>query len=296
MLYSQATKSFSATKTRRTISRLTPILTGAAWAFGLWYDYWQRARKASWLRLWREVGMTISVAILSAVIAYLIGGISFARTVTRLLAPDVDLENVRLPAADGGEGERLRGVGATTASIILGPRVGCTIGLLDILKGAVPVLAFKLLYPGEFYFLIAAAFVVVGHNWPVYFRFRGGGGLSPTYGGFFVVDFVGTMVSAFAGMVFGFFVIRDALIAYTSGLWFMLLWLILFQGEWPYIVYGVVMNTIFTVALLPHIRDHVRKRREGELDMGSSMERLPMTRGMLKIMRFFGVDPRKNQE
>jgi glycerol-3-phosphate acyltransferase PlsY len=240
--------------------------------------------------------VTVGITILSALTAYLIGGVSFSRIVTRLVAPEVDLEDVRFPAADGGEGEPLRGVGATTASIILGPKVGCTIGLLDILKGAALVLAFKLLYPGEFYFLIAAVFVVMGHNWPVYYRFRGGGGLSPTYGGFFVVDFVGTIVSAFAGMVFGFFIIRDALIAYTSGLWFMLLWLILFKGEWPYIVYGVVMNIIFTVALLPHIRDHLRKRREGNLDMGSGMEQFPMGRGMLKIMRFFGVDPRKPQE
>jgi glycerol-3-phosphate acyltransferase PlsY len=240
--------------------------------------------------------MTIGITILSAVTAYLIGGISFARLVSRLLAPDVDLEDVRLPSADGGEGQRLRAVGATTASLRLGSKAGCTIGLLDILKGAVPVMALKLLYPGEYYFLIAAVFVVMGHNWPVYFRFRGGGGISPTYGGFFVVDFVGTMISAFAGMVFGFFIVRDILIAYTSGLWFMLLWLIIFRGEWPYIVYGVVMNVIFIVALLPDIKDHVRKRRAGELDMGSSLELFPMGRGMLRIMRFFGMGPREEQE
>lgn len=240
--------------------------------------------------------MNISIGILSAVTGYLIGGISFSRIVTRLLAPDVDLENVRFPSADGGEGQRLRAVGATTASLRLGPKVGCTIGLLDILKGAAPVLAFKLLFPGEYYFLLAAVFVVMGHNWPVFFRFRGGGGISPTYGGFFVVDFAGAIVSALTGMVFGFFAVRDILIAYTSGLWFMLLWLIIFKGDWPYVIYGVMMNIIFTLAILPDIKNHVRKKRKGEIHMGASMELFPMGRGMLKIMRFFGVDPRKKQE
>ena len=162
--------------------------------------------------------MEIGIAILTVSVSYLIGCISFSRIVTRLLAPDTDIEKVRMPAADGGEGQQSRTMGATTASLILGPKAGCAIGLLDILKGVVPVLFLRLIYPDEYYFLIAAIFVVVGHNWPIFCRFQGGGGISPTYGDFFVVDIIGTIVSAFAGMIFGFFIItRDTLIAYTTG-------------------------------------------------------------------------------
>lgn len=240
--------------------------------------------------------MEIGIMIITAVVSYLIGCISFTRIVTRLLAPDADIEKVRMPATDDGEGQQLRNIGATTASLVLGPKAGCTIGLLDILKGIVPVLLLRLLYPEDYYFLIAAVFVVVGHNWPIFYRFRGGGGISPTYGGFFVVDFIGTIVSAFAGMFLGFFIIKDILLAYTSGLWFMLLWLIIFKGEWPYIVYGIIMNVIFTLGIFPEIRDHIKKRRAGEVDMEASMETFPMGRGMLKIMNFFGVEPRKQSD
>jgi glycerol-3-phosphate acyltransferase PlsY len=243
-----------------------------------------------------EAKMEIGMMILTAIISYLIGCISFSRIVTRLLAPDADLETVKMPAADGGEGHQLRNVGATTASIIVGPKAGCAIGLLDILKGLVPVLLLRVLYPDDYYFLIAAIFVVVGHNWPVFYRFRGGGGISPTYGGFFVVDFIGAIVSAFTGMIFGFFVIKDILIAYTSGLWFMLVWLIIFKGEWPYIVYGIIMNIISTLGIMPELINHIQKRRAGEVDMGASMETFPMGRGMLKIMNFFGVEPRKKRD
>jgi glycerol-3-phosphate acyltransferase PlsY len=235
----------------------------------------------------------IWIALATALLSYLVGSISIARLVARLIAPDVNLENVHLTNAAGSQGQHLQTVGATTASVRLGSRVGCVIGILDILKGVLPVLVVKLLFPEQFFHLLAAFFVVIGHNWPIYYRFRGGGGMSPTYGGFFIVDFIGTMVSSVAGMIFGFFIIRDILIAYTSGLWFFLVWLIIFKGDWPHIVYGVVMNLIFTIALIPDVKDYIKKKRAGELDMGASMETFPMGRGMLKIMKFFKVEPRK---
>ncbi len=240
--------------------------------------------------------MEPAVALIAILASYLLGAVSFSRLVTRLIAPNLDLENVRMTQADGSEGPPLQTIGATTASIKLGPKVGCTIGLLDILKGFVPVLLLKLLYPNDFYHLLAAVFVVIGHNWPVFYRFRGGGGISPTYGGLFAIDFIGTIVSAFAGMLFGFFIIRDILLAYVSGLWFVLLWLILFKGNWPHIIYGIVINVIFTLALIPDTKDYLKKKRAGQVDMGAGMESFPMGRGMLKIMKFFKVEPRKRVE
>jgi len=240
--------------------------------------------------------MNFYFSILSAIASYLIGSISFSRLVARLINPKVDLENVHMEKSDGTKGQRLQSIGATTASLKFGPKVGCAIGLLDILKGVLPVLALKTIYPDQYYHLIAAVFVVVGHNWPVFYRFQGGAGISAIYGGFFVVDFVGTMVSSFAGLIFGFFIVRDILIAYTSGLWFMLIWLIIFKGDWPHIVYGIVMNAIFTAGVLPDVRDYLRKKREGTLDMRAGMESYPMGRGMLKIMRFFGTEPREKTQ
>jgi len=240
--------------------------------------------------------MQILVAVVIGIVSYLFGSISFSRIIARILAPDLDPENIRMPKVDGSDGQRLKTIGATTISIKLGPKVGCAIGMLDILKGVVPVLASRLLFPDQYYYLIAAVLVVVGHIWPIFYRFRGGGGISPTYGGFFVVDFLGTIVASFAGLILGFFVIRDILIAYTSGLWFMLVWLIIFKGDWPHIVYGIVINIIFSIAIIPDIREYLQKKKAGTLeDMEAGMETFPMGRGMLKIMRFFGVKPRKKK-
>jgi glycerol-3-phosphate acyltransferase PlsY len=233
----------------------------------------------------------IWTAVAVAAGSYLLGSISIARLVTRAVAPEVDLEDVRVRDAEGGEGPPLHAVGATTASLRLGPRVGCTIGLLDILKGAVPVVLAEQRLPG-YYFLVAALFVVIGHDWPVFHRFRGGGGISPTYGGFLAITPLGALVSAVAGLFFGLFVVRDMLVAYMSGLWFFLLWLVVFEDGWPYVAYGVAINVIFIIALIPDTREHLRKRRAGQTELGASLDSFPMGRGLLRIMRSFGVRPR----
>lgn len=236
--------------------------------------------------------MNATILVLAAGISYLIGSISFSRIVAKIVDPEVDLEKVELPAAGGGT-HQLKMVGATTASVKLGPKVGCTIGILDILKGFIPVLVLKLLYPDQYYHLVSAVSVVLGHNYPVFYKFKGGAGVSPIYGGFFVVDFVGIVVSTIASLIFGFFIVRDMVVAYVSEVWFMLIWLIIFKGDWPHIIYGVAINIIFLLGFVPEIKDYMKQKQKGEIDMQEAMRTTPMGRGMIKIMDFFGVNKQK---
>jgi len=236
--------------------------------------------------------MNATIIVLAVIISYLIGSISFSRIVAKVVDPDVDLESVELPAAGGGT-HRMKIVGATTASVKLGPKVGCTIAILDILKAFLPVLALKLMYPDQYYHLISAVFVVLGHNYPIFFKFKGGAGVSPIYGGFFVVDFLGIIVSTIASLIFGFFIVRDMVVAYVAEVWFMLIWLIIFKGDPPHIIYGVVINIIFLLGFVPEIKDYLKQKERGEIDMQEAMTTTPMGRGMLKIMDFFGVNKQK---
>ena len=84
---------------------------------------------------------------------YLIGSISLARLVTHIADPGQDLEHVAIPDRNTGGTTQLKTVGATTASMILGPKIGGMIGMLDILKGLLPTLAVRLLFPEQPYFL-----------------------------------------------------------------------------------------------------------------------------------------------
>lgn len=228
--------------------------------------------------------MDIGTVLIVMVVSYLIGSISFTRLVSHLLDPGLDIEKVEIAAEGSETGTTLRNIGATTASVKLGPKVGCTIAFLDILKVAIPTYVFKLLYPQGEYFLIAAVFGMIGHNWPIFYRFRGGGGMSSIYGGFLAIDWIGVIPCSFAGMAIGFLLVKDVLVAYLAGVWLMIPWMWFRFHEPAYVIYAVVVNIIFMLALLPEIRNQIQAHKEGREDMTASMETFPMGRGMLKMM------------
>ena len=73
-------------------------------------------------------------------------------------------------------------LGATNAGRLLGKKAFVGIALLDILKGALAVLL-ALHFKVQAWSLAASGLaVVVGHIWPVQFRFQGGKGLATAYG------------------------------------------------------------------------------------------------------------------
>jgi glycerol-3-phosphate acyltransferase PlsY len=236
----------------------------------------------------QERVMSIAIAVLSVIAGYFLGAISFSRIVTRLLAPDVDLLDVRLTNPDGTEGDPLLTVGANTASMKLGPRVGCAIGILDILKAFLPTLVFKLLYPAEYYYLLTSVFAVIGHNWPVYYRFKGGGGMSPALGGFLAVDWIGTLIANIAGMLFGFAVLRDIFFAYVGWTLLMIPYLWFTTKDPVLALYALAINLAFFMALVPEIKRYLEARKRGEGTMEQGMEITPMGRGMLKMARALG--------
>jgi glycerol-3-phosphate acyltransferase PlsY len=234
--------------------------------------------------------MNIAIAMLALLVGYLLGAIPVSRVISRLLGRKEELESIEVPIPGTEETYKVTSTGAAAASMKLGPRVGCTIGLLDILKVALPTLAFRLLYPDQYYFLIAATAGMIGHNWPVFNRFQGGRGISAAYGGLLVVDFLGAIVSALAGLLFGLFVLRDFILAYMAGLWFVIPWLWFTTHDLVYVGYAVIINILFFVAMIPDLRQYQKARKEGNVDMSAVLATTPMGRGMMKIMERFHLN------
>jgi glycerol-3-phosphate acyltransferase PlsY len=73
--------------------------------------------------------------------------------------------------------------GATNTFRVLGPKVGVLVFAADVLKGVVACL-FALWVSGNNPEAagLAGAAAIVGHNWPVFFQFRGGKGVATTIG------------------------------------------------------------------------------------------------------------------
>mgnify|MGYP001823557661 CR=1 FL=1 len=227
--------------------------------------------------------MNLDIALLAAVTGYLLGSISFARVVMRIAAPEEELTGLEF--VDGtGESRRIDTIGGTAVSMKLGAKYGGITAILDILKVFVPTLAFRLLYPDTPYHLVVATLGLVGHNWPIYYRFKGGSGLSAMIGGFLAVDPLGTLVTSVAGMFLGMVVLRQIFLSYLLGSWLMIPWLGFFTRDPNYVIYAVVVNGIYVLGLLPAIRSERDRRRQGiEDDFDGGMEATPMGR-MIKQM------------
>lgn len=101
---------------------------------------------------------------LCAVIAYLLGSIS-----TGILVAGKSGHDIRT--------EGSHNTGASNALRILGLKGGALTFLGDFLKAALAV-GIGLLLAGRYGGMLAGLFVVLGHNWPVFFGFQGGKGIA----------------------------------------------------------------------------------------------------------------------
>src|SRR5439155_21945579 len=100
-------------------------------------------------------------------VGYLVGGLSPATLLARRRGVDL---------TKSGSGNP----GATNASRLLGRRAGVLVGLLDLVKGALPAAAFGLADARAG--LVAGFAAVLGHGSSPYLRGRGGKGVATSAG------------------------------------------------------------------------------------------------------------------
>ncbi len=231
--------------------------------------------------------MHIEPLVWALVVGYLAGSIPISRVASLILGQKEAMAEIEVPVPGTDETYKVTSKGAAAASMKFGATAGCTIGLLDIAKVFIPVLTFRLLYPDGYAHLAAAVAGMVGHNWPVFNRFEGGRGISSAYGGLLVVDPFGALACAVGGLLFGLIVLQDFITAYMAGLVLMIPWLWFATHDPIYLLYILTVNVLFVIAMIPDLRQYLRLRKQGAVDLSAVMDTTPMGRGMLKMMRFF---------
>ena len=105
--------------------------------------------------------------IIIAVIAYLLGSISFGMIVAKI---------------KGGPNLREVGsknTGATNVLRVMGVKTGLIVFVLDILKALIACIIGRV-WMGLNGAMVAGLAVVIGHNWPCFFQFKGGKGVAST--------------------------------------------------------------------------------------------------------------------
>ncbi len=132
--------------------------------------------------------MLYIIAVLTAIIAYLIGSVSGAILISRT----VDGNDIRTKGS--------KNAGTTNMLRIYGKKAAVFTLLIDVLKGVAAVLIgiavdyFTMKYmTGSFLSgnikYIASIFVVLGHDFPIYFGFKGGKGVATGLGAVLMLDY-----------------------------------------------------------------------------------------------------------
>lgn len=118
--------------------------------------------------------------------AYLLGSISFSFLAGKLLK-GIDIRQ-------HGSGN----AGATNTLRVIGKGPAAAVLLLDVLKGIAAILIGRWLGDGnEWIPFLCGLAVIVGHNWPVFFGFKGGKGIATTIGVLVMLSFLPAL---FAGL------------------------------------------------------------------------------------------------
>jgi acyl phosphate:glycerol-3-phosphate acyltransferase len=91
----------------------------------------------------------------------------------------------------GGEDVRRHGSGNIGAANVVrtsGFRVGALVGLIDIFKGVIPVLIGRVIGVDDTALALIAVVAVLGHDYSLFLRFRGGKGVATTLGAALVLS------------------------------------------------------------------------------------------------------------
>lgn len=130
---------------------------------------------------------------ITVILAYVIGNLSPSYVLGKL-AKDIDIR-------DHGSGN----AGTTNVLRVMGKKFAALTFLVDALKGVLAVIVIRYFF-GENYAMVAGIFVVIGHNWPVILKFKGGKGvatsiglilvINPLYGLFAIVIGIATLLKS----------------------------------------------------------------------------------------------------
>ena len=106
----------------------------------------------------------------SVITSYLIGSIPFGLIFSRFFS-NVDVRTIG--SGNIGATNVLRASGKTAAALTL---------VADALKGFLPVLMVQHMFNVEITTVLSGAAAVLGHNFPVYLKFKGGKGVATSFG------------------------------------------------------------------------------------------------------------------
>ena len=186
------------------------------------------------------------LGISSILIGYLLGSIPTAYIVFGIRT-GIDIRNIGS-----------RNMGGANVMREIGAREGILVGLIDIAKGAGAILIAQALNISELWVFGAGFAALVGHNFPVFARFRGGRG-SATIIGIFLVLAPEAMLITLVVVAIPFFTTRKFGGAILIGFALLPLFVWLLEGSLALVRYALVIDVFMLIRNLYGIKQILAK-------------------------------------
>lgn len=180
-------------------------------------------------------------------VAYLSGSIPFGLILGKMKGIDI---------RQYGSGN----IGTSNVARILGKKAAIATLLGDGLKGLLPVLLARMVIGNEnMWPLIATGLAaVIGHNWPIWLRFKGGKGVTTTYGAFLGITWLPALVTILVWVLVSKLTHKASLAALISSpcapLFAWLAGMILRTPALPALVFGLIACALIYIRHIANIQ------------------------------------------
>ncbi len=121
--------------------------------------------------------------IVAVVLSYLLGSVSFSIVIAKWVK-GIDIRQ-------HGSGN----AGATNTLRVLGKGPGIAVFALDIAKGVAAVWLGHAMSDNGWFPVLCGLAAIAGHNWPIWFRFKGGKGIATTVGVIATLAFIPALLA-----------------------------------------------------------------------------------------------------
>jgi glycerol-3-phosphate acyltransferase PlsY len=190
------------------------------------------------------------IIILIFLISYLFGSIPFSYIIAKLFK-GIDIRKLGT-----------KNVGAMNVISVAGIFPGIIALLFDISKGALIVHFTNKITEDIGVSLASGLFTVIGHNWPIFLKFKGGKGVATTVGILLLISPLSFLILYLIFIPIIILITNDSYVSASIG--FSILPLILWFLErniW-FVIFGILIALIIVIGHLNEIRTYFDGRRE----------------------------------
>lgn len=172
------------------------------------------------------------------VVSYLCGNISVSRIISHYKKQDI----TKLGSGNPGSTNVLR---------FFGLKLGVLNLILDMLKSFVPAMIFFHCFGQNYIYLYASGLsCILGHNFPVFFKFKGGKGIATMMGLFLAADPIVTLIVLAVGLILWILFEYGAIVSIVCVTSFTIIEGIRVQSMLPPAVSQIICLLLFAIFLI----------------------------------------------